>query len=233
MFNKFPLLTSKRLDFEDFYKAVIIKKNYNRLSDVDKERIINLKNGMNSQRENYIYSITESQIKINPNWFIGFIEGEGTFGIKTGSSLYLQVAQKNTSQACLNAIVTFLTSLGSILKQDTKILPLNVVSTVNAKTNVTSLVVSSVDTLYYYILPLLDSHTMYTYKSTSFKLWRVALLLKIQGYYLLPSGKKLFLDISEILNKRYSTGPIQNVDDIITNIFERSQDMLLKDPLLI
>lgn len=230
IFNKFPLLTSKRLDFEDFYKAVIIKKNYNRLSDVDKERIINLKNGMNSQRENYIYSITESQIKINPNWFIGFIEGEGTFGIKTGSSLYLQVAQKNTSQACLNAIVTFLTSLGSILKQDTKILPLNVVSTVNAKTNVTSLVVSSVDTLYYYILPLLDSHTMYTYKSTSFKLWRVALLLKIQGYYLLPEGKKLFLDISEILNKRYSTGPIQNVDDIITNIFERSQDMLLKDP---
>lgn len=94
IFNKFPLLTSKRLDFEDFYKAVIIKKNYNRLSGVDKERIINLKNGMNSQRENYIYSITESQIKINPNWFIGFIEGEGTFGIKTGSSLYLQVAQK-------------------------------------------------------------------------------------------------------------------------------------------
>ena len=84
--------------------------------------------------------------------------------------MYLQVAQKNTSQACLNAIVTFLTSLGSILKQYSKILPLNVVSTVNAKTNVTSLVVSSVDALYYYILPLLDNHTMYTYKYTSFKL---------------------------------------------------------------
>ena len=230
LFNKFPLYTSKRLDLDDFYKAVVIKEANNSLSDVDKERIINLKNGMNSKRENYMYSITDSQIKINPNWFIGFLEGEGTFGIKTGSSLYLQVAQKNTSQVCLNAIVTFLTSLDSNLKQGSKILPLNVVSTVNAKTNVTPLVISSVDTLYYYILPILDGHTMYTYKYTSFKLWRAALILKIHGYYLLPEGKKLFLDISYILNKRYSTGPIQNVEDIILNIFKRYEDILLKNP---
>jgi hypothetical protein len=56
------------------------------------------------------------------------------------------------------------------------------------------------------------------------------LLLKIQGYYLLPEGKRLFLDISEILNKRYSTGPIQNVDGIIADVFERYEKMLLKDP---
>ena len=230
LFNKFPLYTSKRLDFEDFYKAVIIKDNNHNLSDVDKERIINLKNGMNSKREIYTYSVTESQIKINPNWFTGFLEGEGTFGIKTGSSLYLQVAQKNTSQVCLNAIVTFLTSLDSNLKQDAKIRPLNVVSTVNAKTTAAAVVISSVDALYYYTLPLLDSHTMYTYKYTSFKLWRVALMLKIQGYYLLPEGKKLFLDISDILNKRYSTGPIQNVEDVIFNIFKRYEDILLKNP---
>jgi hypothetical protein len=118
IFKEFPLLTSKRLDFEDFYEAVLMKKDHHKLSDAKKERVINLKNGMNTQRKNYTYSITESQIKINPNWFIGFLEGEGTFGTKTGSSLYLQVAQKNTSQPCLSAIVTFLTSLGSILNQD-------------------------------------------------------------------------------------------------------------------
>lgn len=212
IFNQYFLHTSKRLDFEDFYKAVLIKDRAgvkNKLSGVNKERIINLKNGMNSKRENYKYSITESQIKINPNWLIGFIEGEGTFGIKTGSTVYLQVAQKNTSQPCLNTIVSFLTSLGSNLKPDSKILPLNIVNTVNAKTSVTSLVITNVDALYYYILPLLDSHTMYTYKSTSFKLWRLALILKIQGYYLLPEGKRLFLDVSAILNQIYSTSPIE------------------------
>jgi hypothetical protein len=143
---------------------------------------------MNSKREIFTYELSNSQIIINPNWFTGFLEGEGTFGIKTGSSLYLQVAQKNDSQECLNAIVTFLTRLSGSNLQNSKILPLNVVSTVNKRTSVVSLVVSSVDSLYYYVLPYLESTKMYSRKAIDFKLWKVALLLKIQGYYLLPSS---------------------------------------------
>lgn len=55
--------------------------------------------------------VTRPQIIINP--LIGFQVAEGTFGIKTGSSLYFQVAQKITSQESLNAIVTFLTELSN------------------------------------------------------------------------------------------------------------------------
>lgn len=117
---------------------------------------------MNSKREKFTYFTIDSQIIINPNWFIGFLEGEGTFGIKTGSALYLQVAQKNTSQESLNAIITFLTKLPNNALQNSKILPLNVISTINLKTNVVSLVVTSVDALYYYVLPFLDSSKMYT-----------------------------------------------------------------------
>ena len=91
-------------------------------------------------------------------------------------------------------------------------MPLNVVSTINVKTNVVSLVVNSVDSLYYYLLPYLDSYNMYTRKAIDFKLWRVALLLKIHGYYFLPEGKRLFLDISDIINKRYGTTSTKNID---------------------
>lgn len=66
---------------------------------------------MNSQREIFKSISINSQINVNPEWFIGFLEGEGTFGIKTGSFMYLQVAQKNTSLDSLNAIIAFLTSL--------------------------------------------------------------------------------------------------------------------------
>ena len=52
-----------------------------------------------------------------------------------------------------------------------------------------------------------------------FKLWRIALNLKIHGYYYLPEGKTLFLEISDILNKRYSTGPNKNIDSKIEWIF--------------
>ena len=201
IFNAFPLHTSKRLDFENFSQAIFIKDNQ-KLSDAGLSKIVSLKNTMNSKREIFTYNTTKSQIIINPNWFIGFIEGEGTFGIKTGSSLYFQIAQKNTSQESLNAITTFLTGLCNNLLQNSKILPLNVTSTTNVRTDVVSLVVYSVDSLYYYLLPLLDTSKMYSRKAIDFNLWRVALLLKIKGYYYLPEGKTLFLDISDILNIR-------------------------------
>lgn len=185
---------------------------------------------MNSQREIFKSNSLNSQIKISPEWFIGFLEGEGTFGIKTGSSMYLQVSQKNTSIYSINAIIAFLNSLKSNLLKDSKILPINILSTINKKTNVISVTISSVDALYYYILPLLDNSKMYTFKKMDFKLWRMALLLKIQGYYYLPEGKKLFLDISDILNKRYSTGSIENLDEKIEDIFNRFQVILTIDP---
>ena len=228
IFNAFPLHTSKRLDFENFSQAVFIKDN-KKLSDIDMSKIVSLKNTMNTKREIFTYNTTKSQIIINPNWFIGFLEGEGTFGIKTGSALYFQIAQKNTSQESLNAITTFLTGLSNNVLQNSKILPLNVISTTNVRTDVVSLVVNSVDSLYYYLLPLLDTSKMYSRKAIDFNLWRVALLLKIKGYYYLPEGKTLFLDISDILNKRYSTNTTKNISEIMDNIFKRSQTIFEKD----
>jgi hypothetical protein len=143
--------------------------------------------------------------------------------------LYFQVAQKNTSQESLNAITTFLIGLPSSTLLNSKILPMNVVSTTNVKTGVVSLVVNSVDSLFYYLLPYLDSSKMYTRKAIDFKLWRIALLLRIHGYYFLPEGKKLFLNISDIINKRYST-TTKNAEDIVGDIFKRSQAILAKDP---
>ena len=229
IFNAFPLHTSKRLDFENFSQAVFIKDN-KKLSDIDMSKIVSLKNTMNTKREIFTYNTTKSQIIINPNWFIGFTEGEGTFGIKTGSALYFQVSQKNTSQESLNAITTFLTGLSNNILQNSKILPLNLINTTNVKTDVVSLVVNSVDSLYYYLLPLLDTSKMYSRKGIDFNLWRLALLLKIKGYYYLPEGKTLFLDISDILNKRYSTNTTKNISEIMDNIFKRSQIIFEKDP---
>jgi hypothetical protein len=155
LFKSYPLHTSKRLDFEDFNMAVLIKDYINKnLSDAEMDRIISLKNGMNSNREIFTFQTTKSQIIINPNWFIGFIEGEGTFAIKTVYALYFQVAQKNTSQESLNAITTFLIGLPSSVLPDSKMLPLNVVSTINVKTGVVSLVVNSVDSLFYFFFTL-------------------------------------------------------------------------------
>lgn len=214
--------------------AILIKaksKNGN-LSDLDKEKILSIKEGMNLGRTVFKYDITGPQIIINPNWFIGFIEAEGTFGIKTGSSLYFQVAQKITSHDCLDAIKTFLTGLYNLeIPKNSDIQPVNVTSTTNIRTNVVSIVVSSVDALYYHILPWLDSSKFYSRKYVDFKLWKIALLLKINGYYYQIEGKNLFLDISEVLNKRYSTdNNLVDINKAIENIFERFYNLSKIEP---
>lgn len=54
--------------------------------------------------------------------------------------------------------------------------------------------------------------------------------MKIQGYYFLPEGKKLFLEISDVLNKRYSTRTTSNLDDIIKGIFNEYKLISANDP---
>jgi hypothetical protein len=66
IFNAYPLHTSKRLDFENFFQAVLIKDN-KKLSNTDMSNIVSLKNTMNTKREIFTYNITKSQIIINPN----------------------------------------------------------------------------------------------------------------------------------------------------------------------
>jgi hypothetical protein len=52
------------------------------LSEKQFEEIAKLKAGMNLQRDkSSIVSFRES-IVITPYWFLGFVEAEGTFGIK-------------------------------------------------------------------------------------------------------------------------------------------------------
>jgi hypothetical protein len=66
IFNVFPLHTSKRLDFENFFEAVFIKDK-KKLSNTDMSKIVSLKHTMNTKREIFTYNTTKSQIIINPN----------------------------------------------------------------------------------------------------------------------------------------------------------------------
>ncbi|MCO8751335.1 hypothetical protein KLO70_18200 [Clostridioides difficile] len=67
IFNHYPLHTSKKLDFKDFYEAFLIKNKNKNLSYTQIEKILFFKNNMNSKREIFTYDTTKSQIIINPN----------------------------------------------------------------------------------------------------------------------------------------------------------------------
>ena len=85
----YKLQTNKKLDFEDFYSAVVIKGDKGKqLTDIEREKILLIKDNMNFNRTIFI---PNQSISINPNWLIGFLEGDGTLGIKNGSpDIFLQ-----------------------------------------------------------------------------------------------------------------------------------------------
>lgn len=94
------------------------------------------------------------------------------------------------------------------------------------------MVINSIDSLYFYILPLFQQSSMHTRKAIDFKLWTIALLLHKKGYYYLPAGRQLFTDISNIINKsRYTTSPNPgNVDVIVDDIIKRSLEIFATEP---
>lgn len=87
IFDKYPLLTTKALDLFDFRRAIEIKLNSPtpKLNITDLTNISTIKNGMNLGRKKISENEYNSFIKdvnVSPFWLLGFVEGEGTFGIK-------------------------------------------------------------------------------------------------------------------------------------------------------
>lgn len=110
LLDQYKLLTSKWLDYLDFISATIyLTNNKAKLATTELSWALNLIEGMNSTRTFYNYKLMPSMI-ITPYWLLGFIEGEGTFGIKNMSP-YFQVRQHIRSISLINRTKEFLNNL--------------------------------------------------------------------------------------------------------------------------
>ncbi len=97
-FEKHPLLTQKRSDFELFKQIVLIKANNRKLSQEQFEKILayraNLNTGSSEELKNAFPNVCPVprpffalQEIPSPQWLIGFIDGEGCFIINTQQSI--------------------------------------------------------------------------------------------------------------------------------------------------
>jgi LAGLIDADG DNA endonuclease family protein len=198
IFVNMPLLTKKASDFKKFLKAVEIKSNTqkNHSSDVaDLESnylaIMELKNSMNSLNLNkdYLFNTNANesqQILISPNWLLGFVEGEGTFGYKNLVP-YFQISQHSRDTDLLNLIKIFLESLRPLPNSPIKNLKPVVNKIINKRTKVLSYTITDLDVLYHIIVPFFLSLQFKTRKLIDYNLWVTAIKLHIFGYYLLPT----------------------------------------------
>jgi LAGLIDADG endonuclease len=128
IFNLYPLRTAKFLDFSDFKQAVLIKQNsltgkkIARYSENEFEKIMELKNQMNDQRTTVDQNLLLDK-PLNPNWVIGFLEGESSFTLKekTLASTF-SVTQGHKSKKIIELLSHFFLNLPFEIPKDVKLL---------------------------------------------------------------------------------------------------------------
>ena len=214
IFKEFPLQTTKYLDFISFLEIALIKypssssKRSLKISESDIMNIKKLKENMNSGRSiinKEQEELLKNKISLNVGWLMGFIEGEGTFGYKHLVP-YFQVAQHKKNLFVLEAIETYLSNLFEKYFGSASNLKVKVTYTLNKGTGVYSMTITSIDTIYEYLIPLFESMTFYTRKNLDYLYWVLSVIIHKFGYYYLPEGKKIALQISSGTNKyRYSS----------------------------
>lgn len=215
IFRKFPLQTTKYLDFLCFEEAASIlysnRLNNIGLSSLDLEKLIKLKQSMNSKRlhisEEELKLLTE-KVSITKWWLLGFIEGEGTFGYKSGVP-YFQIPQHGKSLYVLKAIQDFLQREFSLIYS--KNMELKFTFTLNKRTGVWSMTLQDIDCFYYFVIPYFETLRFFSRKGLDYDWWVISVLIHRFGYIKLEEGKKIAMQISSSTNKfRYSTADIQS-----------------------
>lgn len=204
--HKHKLLTTKYLDFLDFCKVVdmLIDNGSSAFYGSQLEWIRRCIKNMNSGRTTFDLSLIPNT-PVNLFWLMGFIEGEGTFGMKNLIP-YFQLGQHSRNTFVLEKIREYLATLASEFGFSGLNISIKTVNTLNKRTSVLVISISNIDALHDILAYHLLSYTFITRKSVDFYYWCLALYMFKYGYAYLPEGRKLLVAIANYINKsRYST----------------------------
>lgn len=171
IFDKYPLLTHKQLDYKDWKKAIMLKKlgqqNGRSLNTDIFLKIVDIKNNINKSRTNYEGYVLSKEM-INKNWLVGFIEGDGTFYF-SNSSVVFGITQKD--KKILEAIAYFLQHNVPLSPPYTKLcIPNKLNCIIKNNTNAFQLVITDKDVLFQYIYPFFRDLSFYSRKGIDFSI---------------------------------------------------------------
>jgi LAGLIDADG endonuclease len=204
--GQYPLYTTKYLDYADFKSAVELLYSLptTRLYGDDLVFVRFLMSRINSGRKEFNYDSIPTLV-MNPLWLLGFIEGEGTFGLKNLVP-YFQLGQYNRNLMVLQAITLYLASLPNGFNFTLNSQPPKMSNTLNHTTNVNVISNHNIDALYDYLAYYLINMPFQTRKSVDFIYWCLALHFHKFGYVYLPEGRAALVSIGNYINtNRYST----------------------------
>ncbi len=118
IFDRFPLNSTKYMDYLIFKKAYYIKKDRLYLTDEGILELDSLLSQLNNKRSEFIYP-ENHVIRITPNWLLGFVEGDGGFYSNVSKEgyrvkLYFNICQTFVEEKLIDGIILYLTNLAGV-----------------------------------------------------------------------------------------------------------------------
>lgn len=234
IFSKTPLNSCKHLNFLNFKQAFELYTSKD-IKDKNELRvqIEDLRNKMNTNRVDY--SWPDRKFHITPNWLLGFIEGDGSFGIEfsrtrnshTKLGFRLQIIQSVVDLDLLLAIKNYINSLSvsllntfdqtvtidlkdQVLEEGLQRNYVGLYSSTNKKivkpNEKYNLTVRDFDFIKDTLLPFFDNLTFHTKKELDYQDWKNIILLKEKGFHYTTEGLDLIeLTLNQMNSRRLST----------------------------
>jgi len=238
LFIKWPLMTTKYLDFLDFKESFILFKK----RQIDKQNkdeynieILKLKNNINDKRVNFL--ISENNINITINYLLGLIEGDGSFYFnKTDNTVRISLIMIKNNRIVLEKIKEFLLKNldenSLFLVKHTKLIYINNKAIITNRKEMTSLEISQLDYICNKLLPVFDKLNFRTKKYLDYLAFKRIAFLLLDGKHLSVKGKIIIDKFADTMNNsRLST----KLKDNLTNFSELEINMELlekADPLI-
>lgn len=199
-FDKYPLLTQKRADFELFKSAVdLINRKVHRTPEGLQE-IVNIRASMNDGLSDKLKAVFPNTKPVprpvfkttgisDPNWLAGFVDGEGCFHVsktKRQVQLHFILSQDSRDFDLLNCLVGYL-NCGTLRK--------------DVRNPVIYLTITKLSDILEKLIPLLDAYPLQGSKLLDYACFRkVAMLMKDKAH-LTKEGVDQILKIKEGMNK--------------------------------
>ena len=219
IFDIYNLNTTKYLDYIDFKEAFKLYKNRKKTIKIEKifNRLLDLKNGMNSNRINFNFPL-KHKIIITGYWLLGLIEGDGSFYIdRSKMEPVFSITQSNKQLFLLEEIKNYLiNTLGFDKYSMFKLNNASVISIMNRKGKNNSqplnvLIIRNTNVLINYLIPYLEKMTFISKKSLDYKDFKLICKAIYNGTYRTENIKQLIIKLSYSMNNyRLSTNLDEN-----------------------
>lgn len=209
-FDKYPLVTSKQLDFLSLKEAIGMTLHKEHTTAEGLAKVLKIKAGMNKGRtfkEKWTYHSNKA-IKLEDWWLAAFIDGEGHFaaelayrGAPTRNPYYavvlsLQIAQSSCEIEVLEAIRKFMNARGAktTLKPKYDIKDYDAAAAVRAVNRVW---VTQAEV----VIDFLDQYQLFTRKALDYADWKRLLEMKRNKHHLTPEGRAEMESIKAGMNQ--------------------------------